>query len=90
MSDKTFKERVREEAADFSDIYADFYEDFKARRSEGSVENAWHHLFAVPFNGLELVEPDEGAARQQLKVKHKHQIVLEAIEELGVHKLRLG
>ena len=90
MSDKSFRDRIREEIPEFPDIYAEFYEDFKARAAEGKVENVWHHLFAVPFNGLELDEPERDAARQKLKVKHKHQAVLDAICELGLHELQLG
>jgi hypothetical protein len=91
MSNKSFRDRIREEVPEFPDIYAEFYEDFKARAADGLVENVWHHLFAVPFNGVELNESDEkDAARLKLKVKHKHQAVLEAINDLGLHELQLG
>jgi hypothetical protein len=41
MGDKTFRARIREETVHFPEIYADFFEDFKARSEEGLVENVW-------------------------------------------------
>jgi hypothetical protein len=90
MNDKTFKERVEKEAAHFPEIYADFYEDFEARRKDGLVESVWLHLFGVPFNGYVLDEQPNDDARQKLKVPHKHDAVMKAIQALGVHDLRLG
>jgi hypothetical protein len=85
MSDKTFKQRVLEEAKAFAEIYEHFREDLEAWRNEnGPMDNDWDHLFAVPLNGAEAKEPaDRKAARLEWKVPHKHDAVREAVDQLG-------
>lgn len=91
MSDKTFKERVRDEMKDFAEIYEFFRSDLEARTADGMVDDNWLHLFGVPFNGTLSSEPaDRKAARNAWKIPHKHDAVRKAIHELGVGELRLG
>lgn len=91
MSDKTFKQRVVEEAKQFAEIYEYFRDDLEARqREDGSVSNDWQHLFAVPLNGAEANEPaDRKAARFEWKVPHKHDAVRKAVDQLD-ELMRVG
>lgn len=91
MSDKTFKQRVREEAENFRTIYEDFRDDYRAAKHEEQFQDdRWTYLFGVPFNGFELnAQPNDDAMRA-LKVPHRHDAVKAAIHELGIHDLRLG
>jgi hypothetical protein len=88
MSDKTFKERVREEIANFPAIYADFKEEYKAGSEEGLDESVWLHLFGVPFDGRDDQPNDH--AKRALGARHRHDAVKKAVQELGVSELRLG
>lgn len=91
MSDKTFKQRVFEEAASFAEIYEYFREDLEAWQHEhSSVGSDWQHLFAVPLNGTEAHEPaDRKAARIEWKVPHKHDAVRKTADQLG-ELMRVG
>ena len=90
MTEKTLRQRVKEEAVHFAEIYADFKEDLKEKSYQGVVESNWLHLFGVPFDGLLLYESATDQARHALNLPHRHDAVLKAIQKLGVHKLRLG
>ncbi|MCK1297527.1 hypothetical protein IVB33_30275 [Bradyrhizobium sp. 24] len=85
MTDKTFKQRVMEEAESFAQIYEYFREDLEAWQAEkGLMDNDWAHLFAVPLHGSEANEPEERKkARREWKVLHKHDAAREAVQQLG-------
>lgn len=90
MSDKSFKTRVKEEAESFDEIYARFQSDLITKRDEGLVENSWVHLFAVPFGDSLTYEKPKAEDLERLNVRHKHYAARKAVEELGLHKRRLG
>ncbi|UPK26736.1 hypothetical protein [Bradyrhizobium sp. 195] len=85
MSDKTFKQRVMEEAESFAEIYEYFREDLETWQAEkGLMDNDWAHLFAVPLHGSEANETEERKkARREWKVLHKHDAAREAVQQLG-------
>lgn len=90
MSDKTFKDRVKEEIDSFSEIYAQFKEDLQAKSDEHSIESNWLHLFDVPFEGSRKQPKVKTKDKPPFEAPNKHEAVLDAINELGVHRLRLG
>jgi hypothetical protein len=90
MTEKTFKQRVKEEAVHFAEIYAAFKEDLEEKSLQGVVQTNWLHLFAVPIDGLLLHERPDDNARRALGVPHRHDAVLKAVQQLCVHELRLG
>ncbi|UPT96452.1 hypothetical protein J4G48_0046890 [Bradyrhizobium barranii subsp. apii] len=88
MTEKTFKQRVRDEAIHFEEVYADFKNDILARGFAG--QSAWEHLFFVPFGNLLPPEKPSDEARRALNVPHRYDAARRTIQNLGLDELLVG